>query len=369
MKRLRVAMVGLRGLAENLGGVEAALCELTPRLAKRNVELTCYVRAKYQRAAPPPGVTLRAVPTLYTPHGETISYAAAALADVLLRGCDLLHLHAMGSALAAPLVRLPGTCPILTTLHGLDYRRAKWSAPARGALKLGEALAVRSSRAVLCVADDLARSVRSRYPSADVRVVPNGCEAIDPPPEPPADLPAGGYLLYLGRLTPEKNAHLLIEAYRAAKVDAPLVIAGPAVHAHEYLARCKSLAGDDPRIRFPGPVTGGRKWQLLCHAAAFVLPSDLEGHPVALLEAAAQATPAIVSDIPVHRAIFADTPGGLFVRPGDAADLARAITNVLAEPGTARATARAAQPSILARYDWGHIADTVRAIYDEVTAR
>lgn len=362
-------MVGLRGLAETLGGVEAALCQLTPRLAERNIELTCYVRAKYQRTPPPPGVTLRAVPTIYTPHGETISYAAAALADVLLQGYDLLHLHAMGSALAAPLIRLPGRCPIVTTLHGLDYNRAKWSAPARAALRLGEALAVRSSRVVLCVADDLARSVRSRYPSADVRVMPNGCEAITPPPPPPADLPSGRYLLYLGRLTPEKHAHTLIEAYRNVPGDAPLLIAGPAHHAHAYLHRCQTLASPDPRVRFLGPLAGQRKWQLLCHAAAFVLPSDLEGHPLALLEAAAQATPAIVSDLPVTRAIFAGTAGGLFVTPGDQADLARIITELLADPQPAAQKARTAQPAILARYDWNRIAEKTRTLYEEIIRR
>ncbi len=112
------------------------------------------------------------------------------------------------------------------------------------------------------------------------------------------ELESDSYVLFLGRLVPEKHVHTLIRAYRQVPGSTPLVIAGPGSHSPEYVEELTRLAGEDDRVRMLGPRYGEEKAWLLHNAAAFVQPSSIEGLPIALLEALAAGCYPIVSSIP-----------------------------------------------------------------------
>jgi hypothetical protein len=86
-----------------------------------------------------------------------------------------------------------------------------------------------------------------------------------------------------GRFSPEKGCHLLVEAYEKLDTDIKLVMAGAASYCDEYSRRLQAHAGE--RIKRQDWVSGEALDELLTNAMVFVLPSDLEGLSLALLDA------------------------------------------------------------------------------------
>jgi glycosyltransferase involved in cell wall biosynthesis len=115
-------------------------------------------------------------------------------------------------------------------------------------------------------------------------------------------------------------------------------------------------------ILFPGYVYGARLAALFRHAALFVLPSDLEGLPIVLLEALGYGTPVLASDIPPNREVLGDF-GNTFAA-GDVRDLRRRLTACLADLPSLRRAAGAARQAILLEYDWDAVTDRTIEVYE-----
>lgn len=204
---------------------------------------------------------------------------------------------------------------------------------------------------------------------ANVAYIPNG---VNLPERLPAQLIAeqyglreGGYLPSLGRLTPEKRVDWLIEAYReVAPAGVRLVVAGGSSATDEYVARLHWLAGDDPNIIFTGYVTGQLKEELLSNALGFVIPSALEGLPIALLEAMSYGLPCLASDIPPHREVISAGTSGYLFAAGSKEDLVRQLRYILGAPAEElNAVGAAAREHVRVEYDWDRVVDQVEAVY------
>src|SRR5215210_1029086 len=253
---LSVAMVGLRGIPASYGGVEAAVEALSAHLVQRGHDVTVYARTSYsdERLAQHRGVALRYLPQVNTKHLEAASHTLLAVADAMRRGFDIVHIHASGPALFSPLPRLAGiTC--VATVHALDWQRDKWGGPAAAVLRLGVRVAATVPHRTIVVSRHLQEVLRDRY-GADTTYIPNGVDPTEFDARVPVPDLAPGFVLFLGRLVPEKGVHTLIEAYRGTELAQPLVIAGPASHSDDYVREIKALAETDPRIRFIGPRFG-----------------------------------------------------------------------------------------------------------------
>jgi len=111
-------------------------------------------------------------------------------------------------------------------------------------------------------------------------------------------LSGNDYILFLGRLVPEKGLRYLIEAFKQVKTDKKLVIAGDASDTDSFVHEIKDMAKDDKRIIFTGFVQGRILQELYSNAYVYVLPSDLEGMPLSLLEAMSYGNCCLVSNIP-----------------------------------------------------------------------
>jgi glycosyltransferase involved in cell wall biosynthesis len=109
------------------------------------------------------------------------------------------------------------------------------------------------------------------------------------------------FVLAVGRLVPEKEFHVLIEAFRRSGSDADLVIVGAANHADDYARSVLAEAGGP--LKVVGLQPHADLGAFYRHAALFVLPSSHEGLPIAALEAAAFGCPMLLSDIPANREI------------------------------------------------------------------
>lgn len=188
----------------------------------------------------------------------------------------------------------------VVTIHGLDWQRAKWGGFATRFLRFGERMAAKYADEIIVLSASMQQYFADTYHRQTVRIE-NG---IDPPetadlsPLSRFGLKKDSYILFLGRIVPEKGIHYLIDAYRTLQTDKKLVIAGGASHSEEYFNQLKAKAAGDARIVFTDFVQGAPLAALYAGAYLYCLPSDLEGMPISLLEAMSYGNCCVTSDIP-----------------------------------------------------------------------
>lgn len=369
MPRLRIAMIGTRGLPATHGGVEHAVEALALELAVRGHEVTVYGRRGYcdESWNRRQGVRQVALPTIRTKHLEAVVHTALATAHALVRGrYDVVHYHATGPALFAIFPRIFRR-PTVATIHGLDYRREKWGPFASAVLRIAARLAVTVPSATIVVSRELQRGLREAY-GAETTYITNGVdfEGLDGPTEAVPELEGHDYVLFLGRIVPEKQVHVLIEAFRRLPTHQRLAIVGPSLHADDYLRQVRAAAGRDPRILFLGPRYGAEKAWLLRNASVFVQPSTLEGLPIALLEALACGTQVLVSDIPENvEAITIDGISyGQTFGASDVNDLSESLERALTGETVSVSGAREATRTAFA---WPRMTAETELVYLKVT--
>jgi glycosyltransferase involved in cell wall biosynthesis len=366
---VRIAMIGLRGIPATYGGVERAVEELSAHLVERGHDVTVYARSAYSDADVDEhrGVRVVRLPQVNTKHLEAASHSAVALTHALLRRrFDVIHLHATGPGALSPLPRLAGT-PTVVTIQGLDWRREKWGRAARTVLQAAAAVSARSPDRTIVVSRELERYFAEHH-GVDPVYIPNGVhEESDEGVSPDPDLRPDRFVLFLGRLVPEKHVHTLIRAYRRVEGDLPLVVAGPDSHSPEYVEQLRALAAHDPRVRLLGPQYGPHKAWLMRNALAFVQPSSIEGLPIALLEALSAARYPVVSSIPenLEPVTVGDETLGRTTAVGDERELAEAIEGAIEAPDRA-AVGRRLREHVRDQYDWRTIAEATEATYRDV---
>lgn len=360
---MRIAMLGLKGLPGTFGGVERHVEELGAHLVERGHQVEAYVRPFYTpQEITVRGVRTRLLPTIHSKHLDATIHSFLGALHAGLSAYDIVHFHGMGPAAFAPLSRLLGR-PVVVTLHSLDYRRDKWGAFAKWALRQSEKIAVRSARRIICVSEALAEQFAAG--GAPVVHIPNG---VSRPQFREAEgivekwgLRPRTYVLYVGRISKEKGVHHLVSAYHRVPGNRRLVIVGGTSHSDDYVNQLE--AAKDPRTLLVGYQEGDLLAELFSNALAFVLPSDHEGMPVALLEAMSYRLPCLASGIEPCRAVGG--PEGELCRyfqPADPEDLAVRLTELLAD-AERRAMARRARNHVLASFGWDAIAARVEEQY------
>lgn len=365
-------MIGQRGLPASFGGVERHVEELGSRLVAAGHEVIVFNRKNYvQRAVGEHrGMRTVPIPTVSTKHLDAIVHSLLSTIVAMLGSVDIVHYHALGPGLPSFLPRLIGSTKVVQTIHGLDSRRGKWGSFSRSVLRGAEWLSGRVPDATIVVSRDLAAYYRTQY-GREAVYIPNGVDAR--PQRLPREiatkwgLKPAKYLLFVGRLVPEKAPDLLIRAFRRIPDDVRLVVVGGSSFSDGYVRRLRDLAAPDRRVLFTGYVYGPTLDELYTNAAAFVLPSLLEGLPLTLLEAAACGVPIVASDIPPHTEVLgvADTGYRLFPT-GDEEALARTLREVLVFEEELRTGALQLQARVLGNYRWDEAARATEALYQAV---
>jgi glycosyltransferase involved in cell wall biosynthesis len=273
---------------------------------------------------------------------------------------DIVHYHCLGPALFSFLPRLAGKKTVVT-VQGLDWQRAKWGPFAAQVLRWGEAAAVTLPNATMVVSQTLQRHYRHQH-GRETIYIPNGA-AIVPPPRPSQllewNLLPDNYVLFLGRFSPEKNCHLLIDAFEKVDTDMKLVLAGGSSHSDYYVKTLRRHESD--RIRFLPWVSGSSLEALLSHAALFALPSELEGLSLALLDAMGAGVCVLTSDIAENRELVEGA--GFTFKRGDSADLQRMLDLLLHNPGMRRQAGDRERVRVRGQYQWADVARSIEATY------
>ncbi len=337
-------------MVSKYSGIETYYEEVGKRLVEMGHDVTVYCRSYFTPALPKyEGMRLVRLPTFRSKHLETFVHTWLSTVHVMFSGCDIVHYHAQGPALFSFFPRLVGKKTVVT-VQGQDWQRKKWGRFASFTLRLGELASARLPNRTMVVSQALQRALPDSLWGADhIRAQ----RIHDPQTSAPSQIPEWGlepdnYILFLGRFSPEKNCHLLIEAYE--KLDTRPSWCWPADRVTRMPTSMNCVKHQSEQVLFLDWVHGAALDELLTNAALFVLPSDLEGLSLALLDAMGAAVCVLTSDIPENREVIAGT--GFTFQPGDATDLARMLRLLLSDARVRMVAGRNAQARVRERYLW-----------------
>jgi len=360
---MKIAMVGQKGIPATYGGIERHVEEIATRLVERGHQVSVYSRLYYSRhRGPYRGVENKRLPSIHTKHFDAISHTALASLHATFAGYDIVHFHALGPSIFSFLPRITGARTVVT-VHGLDWQRGKWGKFAAGFLKFCEIPSVRFPSGTIVVSQTLARYFREKH-NAETVVIPNG---TNPGTLRPASrikrwgLDKHPYILWVGRLVPEKGCHFLIEAFRKLNTDMRLVMAGGSSFSDDYVQSLERLREGDERIQMIGYVYGEVLDELWSNAYVIVQPSILEGLSIALIEALSFGRCAVVSDIPENLEVVEDR--AITFRSRDVEDLRAKLQMCIDHPDMVAATAARCRELVEERYSWPRLVEATERFY------
>lgn len=369
---MRIAMIGHKRYGSREGGVEVVVTELARRMAALGHEVTCYDRSGADvmtgdaadcRARVVDGVRVIPVRTIDKKGLAALSSSYFATKVAIKDHPDVIHYHAEGPCVPLPLAKRAGIRTV-ATIHGLDWQRAKWGKLASTYIKMGEKTAASKAGGLIVLSEGVRRYFMEAY-GREAVFIPNGVDAKEALPSSVIkekwNLEKGSYLLYLGRLVPEKRPELLIEAFRALDTNKRLVIAGGSSDTSAYEKELRAAAQGDNRILFTGFVIGEPLAELYSNCYAYVLPSDVEGMPMSLLEAMAYGRCCVASDIPECADVLAGN--GVTFEKGSVDSLRSALRDLLADDGHAGALGAAAKAHVEKTYNWDSVVEQTLAVY------
>ena len=367
-------MFGHKRIPSREGGIEIVVEQLSTRMAALGHQVTCYNRgghhvsgAEYDAASVDKfhGVKQKTVFTVDKKGLAAVTSSFSAALSCAFSAADIVHIHAEGPAFMSWLPKLFGK-RVIVTVHGLDWQRSKWK-NGFGAKYIfaGEKMAVRFADEIIVLSRNVQEYFRTTYQRETVWI-PNGVNRPDPVA---ADqiarqyhLHKDEYLLYLGRLVPEKGIHHLIEAFRRLDTDKKLVIAGGVSDSREYGERLKSMASGDPRIIFTGFIQGRILEELYSNAYLYILPSDVEGMPLSLLEAMSYGNCCVVSNIPECTEVVGDS--AIVFEKGNVNQLTQCL-QALCVDSEAVNTRKSVSADICKQYDWDAVTKKTLELYNE----
>ena len=353
---MKICAIGLRGIPGVMGGIESHCQQLYPKMVRQGAKVTVLARSPYvkENRFNFEGVEVISVWALRHKLLETFlhTFIAIIYARIFVKP-DIVHLHAIGPALFAPLARLLGM-KVMVTHHGADYDRQKWSPFAKKILKFGEKMGIIYGNRVLVVGRSLSEFLKHSFPkhSDKVSFVPNGMlptltgEITSDYLPRDLKIDSDSYILAVGRLVPEKGFHDLVEAYKKSDVSAKLVIVGEADHEDDYSKSLKRSASSN--IVFAGRRSGDELKALYQHATVFVLPSYHEGLPIVALEAISAGCKVLLSDISPN--IDIEAPSDSYFKVGNVQDLSNKLTTLLSLDLNLN------REEFLSKFDWRSIA-------------
>jgi glycosyltransferase involved in cell wall biosynthesis len=281
---------------------------------------------------------------------------------------DIVHFHAIGPSVFCFLPQMIGR-PAVVQSHGHEWMRAKWDWKGRAFFKVTEWLALKAASDITAVSHVLEADYQQRY-GRSVTYIPTGVNPVERVTASEINalgLEGDDYILFAARLVREKGAHYLIDAYQQLDTDLKLVIAGDAQHEDAYKMSLREKAVGNPKILFPGFVQGRLLAELFSNARIYVLPSEIEGLPISLLEAMSYSNCCVASDIPENQEAL-EGHGFLF-RNKDVTSLRQCLGRLIEDPHLVRSKKESARSHVLANYTWDTIADRLEILYAGILSR
>lgn len=375
--KLRIAMIGHKRIPSREGGVEIVVSELSTRMAELGYDVTCYNRRGHhvsgeefdsEALSEYKGVRVKSVFTVQKGGLAAVTSSFFAALKAAFGRYDVVHFHAEGPCAMIWLPKLLGK-RCVATIHGLDHQRAKWGNFASNYILFGEKCAAKFADEIIVLSENVQNYFKENY-NRETVFIPNG---VTRPKKAEADeitqkygLKEKEYILFLGRLVPEKGVSYLIDAYKRVNTDKKLVIAGGSSDTAEFEQELKNVSKDKPEIIFTGFVQGRVLEELYSNAYIYVLPSDVEGMPLSLLEAMSFGNCCLTSDIPECSSVVGEF--GITFRKGSVDDLKDKLQTLCDDPSVTQNFREKSSDYICNKYSWDDVVCETLRLYgaDEV---
>ena len=371
-ERSKIAMFGHKRWSRE-GGVEIVVKELCTRMAQKGCEVTCYNRSGHHVSGAEydsvdeteyKGITQKYVPTIEKKGLAAVSSSFFAALCSAFGKYDVVHIHAEGPAFFSCLPKMLGK-RVVVTIHGIDWQREKWqSGFGSKFIRQGEKNAVKYADEIIVLSKGVQEYFKETY-GRETHFIPNG---VNRPQIRKANLitekfglKKDSYILFLGRLVPEKGIRYLVEAFKNVNTDKKLVIAGGSSDTDSFMEELKDLAKGDDRILFTGFVQGTMLDELYSNAYIYTLPSDLEGMPLSLLEAMSYGNCCLVSDIPECAEVVEDK--ALIFKKSDVEDLREKLQDACDHPEMVMKMKNQAADFICEKYNWDEVVKETMKLY------
>lgn len=370
--KMKIAMLGQKRIPSREGGVEIVVEELATRMVSLGHDVTCYNRRGHHVSGEQfdsknldeyKGVRLKSVPTVEKKGLAAMSSSFFAAIKAAFGKYDVVHFHAEGPCAMLWLPKLMGK-RCVATIHGLDHQRAKWGNFASKYIMLGEKCAVKFADEIIVLSENVQQYFMKNY-GRKTRFIPNGTTKADIVP---ADLikrefglEKDNYILYLGRIVPEKGIQYLIDAFKDVDTDKKLVIAGGASDTDSFMNELKEKAKNDDRIIFTGFVQGKKLEELYSNAYIYTLPSDLEGMPLSLLEAMSYGNCCLVSDIAECADVVENV--GVKFKKSNVNDLKNKLQMLCNNKQIVETIKSQSADFVCSKYDWDKIVEKTLKLY------
>lgn len=360
---MRIGYICIKN-AKTSGGVEKYTIEMARRISNKGHEVFIYTTDRND-IPEIKGVRFVPVPSIRKGPLEKITGSFVATFYALYHGVELFHYQAFGAGAFAFIPRLFGKTSV-SQGHGIEWKRAKWGVIGRRILLLTEAMSVRFSNGVLTVSKVQSDDIKNRFNKIP-EVIPGGISPIDSSTDDvlkDLNIQKGNYILFVARLVAEKGAHYLIDAFKnVANRNIQLVIAGGFNDSDPYFRKLIDKAHADKRVIFAGFQSQDKLSVLYANALAYVIPSELEGLSLSLLDALAYGVPSVASDIPENLEALDGGRLGTVFSNTNVPDLTEKLNFVITNQTTVIETASEARKFVRSSYSWDSLAEKLNAYY------
>lgn len=375
---MKIAMIGHKRIPSREGGVERVVEELAVRMAEKGHKVCAYNRKGHHVSGKEndggkqkvyKGVRIITVPTVEKKSLNAVVYSFLASIHALFGHYDVIHFHAEGPCAFLWLPRL-FRIKVVATIHGLDWQRAKWGGFATRFLKHGEKTAAKYANAIIVLSPEMQRYFKQTY-NRETFYIPNGVDKADRQKskiiKEKYGLLGDDYLLFLARIVPEKGLHYLIEAYRKSGCTKKLVIAGGSSHSDGYFEEIRRACEGNPNIIFTGFVQGRELEELYSNCYLYILPSDIEGMPISLLEAMSYGAQCLVSGIAENTGVAGEY-AAVFEK-SNVDDLTKKLCSLTAEDFCFAHTKQEIAEYITEKYQWDEIVEETLKLYEDINGK
>lgn len=364
---MKIALLGTRGIPASYGGFETFAEELAVRLVRRGHNVTVYCRdSSIERREPLfCGVDLVLLPTIRHKYLDTIAHTFFATLHLLFHRQDVALYCNAANAIFTIAPRLFGV-PTLLNVNGLEHKRRKWNAIARGWYHMSERLATWFPSAIVTDAAVIQNYYLEHYRS-DTKLIKYGTKTGKLPAGTTLDklgLRPDEYFLYVSRLEPENNASFVVKAFERTSLRQKLVIVGDAPYSHDYIQKVKRT--HDSRIIFPGAIYGTGYHELLSHCLAYVHATEVGGSHPALIEAMGRGCCVLFLDTPENREVAGDSGFPYPLIEDDLASMLNYVVTITLDER--RRIGEIAMEIARKNYDWEVVVDQYEKLFENILA-
>lgn len=390
-KHFKIAMLGHKRVPSREGGIEVVVEELSSRMAARGYDVTCYNRqgqhvsgkefnTNFQNLKKYKGINLKSVFTINMKGIAAMTASVTGAFCVTFRRYNVIHFHAEGPCAMLWLPKFFGKRCVVT-VHGLDHQRAKWGKLARAYIMLGERVAARFADEIIVLSENVQKYFLQTY-NRKTRFIPNGVNRPEIKDSKLIserwNLSKDSYILYLGRLVPEKGLQYLIQSFKEVDTEKKLVIAGGSSDSDNFVNELKQMSKEcvdkigDTKVLFTGFVQGDILAELYSNAYVYVLPSDLEGMPLSLLESMSYGNCCLVSDIEECKSVITDENGmlkGVVFKQSNVESLKEKLQILCDDEQLVRKYKDEAAGYICKKYNWDDVVNQTLELYEGNSCR